>query len=193
MPAAWESQRPARAKLIYETPVSAVQNPPEAAARFSQPQLHQERQGHVGQPSPGWAQTLDAGIIHPAMSAATPARRGLGRASRIKQGRDFARVRSAGQRAVRGCLIANWLRLPDGSPSRLGVVVSKKVGNAVIRNRAKRLLRETFRVHQFELAQPLDLVLVARASIVGHGRADVEKDFLKTLGQAGLLKPTTPP
>ena len=116
----------------------------------------------------------------------------LPRAIRIKQGRDFARVRTAGRRAVLGCLIANWLRRPEGSPSRLGVVVSKKVGNAVIRNRAKRLLRETFRLHLDDLIQPLDLVLVARASIVGRQRADVEKDFLKTLGQAGLLKPVTP-
>ena len=51
-----------------------------------------------------------------------------------------------------------------------------------------RRLRETFRVHQYDLAQPVDLVLVARASIVGHGLADVEKDFLTTLRKAGLLK-----
>lgn len=121
------------------------------------------------------------------MSAATPARRGLGRASRIKQGRDFLRVRQAGQRTVTGCLIANWLRLPSGTPSRLGVVVSKKVGGAVVRSRAKRLLREAFRVHQHELAQPVDLVLVARHSITAHGFAEVEKDFLTTLRKAGLL------
>ena len=121
------------------------------------------------------------------MSAASPARRGLGRRSRIKQGRDFLRVRQAGERAVRGCLIANWLRLPADSPSRLGVVVSKKVGNSVVRSRAKRLLRESYRQHQHEFTQPIDLVLVARNSIKEKDFAGVEHDMLSTFRQAGLL------
>jgi ribonuclease P protein component len=122
------------------------------------------------------------------MSAALPARRGLGRRSRIKQGRDFLRVRQAGERVVKGCLIANWLRLPTDSKSRLGVVVSKKVGNAVVRSRAKRLLRESYRQHQHEFTQPLDLVLVARASITDNDFSGVERDLIATLRQAGLLK-----
>jgi ribonuclease P protein component len=122
------------------------------------------------------------------MSAAQPARRGLGRRARIKQGRDFLRVRQAGERAVKGCLIANWLRLPAEARSRLGVVVSKKVGNAVVRSRAKRLLRESYRQHQHELTQPLDLVLVARPSIAEKDFGSVERDLIATLRQAGLLK-----
>ncbi len=122
------------------------------------------------------------------MSAVPPTPRRLGRRARIKQGRDFMRVRQGGERAVKGCLIANWLRLPRESRSRLGVVVSKKVGNAVVRNRAKRLLRESYRQHQNELAQPVDLVLVARPSIAQKEFADVERDLISTLRQAGLLQ-----
>jgi len=122
------------------------------------------------------------------MSAALPTRRGLGRRSRIKQGRDFLRVRQSGDRAVKGCLIANWLKLPADGRSRLGVVVSKKVGNAVIRSRAKRLLRESYRQHQNELRQPVDLVLVARPSIAAKDFSSVERDLMATLQQAGLLK-----
>jgi ribonuclease P protein component len=88
---------------------------------------------------------------------------------------------------VLGCLIANWRRLPADATTRLGVVTSKKIGGAVVRNRARRLMREVFRVHQCELTQPVDLVLVARQSIAGRGLADVEKDFLATMGRAGLL------
>ena len=121
------------------------------------------------------------------MSATLPARRTLGRRTRIKQGRDFLKVRQGGQRLVKGCLIANWLGLPATAHSRVGVVVSKKVGDSVTRSRAKRLLRESFRIHQHELKQPVDLVLVARPSIVKNGFAEVEKDFLITLRQAGLL------
>jgi ribonuclease P protein component len=79
--------------------------------------------------------------------------------------------------------------LAAGSASRLGVVTAKRIGCAVVRNRARRLMRETFRVHQHDLAAPVDLVLVARPSIAGKGFAAVEKDFLSTLRKARLLKP----
>jgi ribonuclease P protein component len=121
-----------------------------------------------------------------AMSAPPPRLR-FGRAARIKQSRDFARVRQEGQRTVCGCLIANWRALPADHPARLGVVVSGKIGGAVIRSRVRRLLRETFRLHQHDLARPVELVLVARQSIAGRDLREVEQDFLTALNRAGLL------
>lgn len=118
---------------------------------------------------------------------AQPPRLKFSRAMRIKQGRDFTRVRNEGQRLVHGCMIANWRKLPDDSSHRLGLVTSGKIGNAVVRNRARRLLREAFRLHQHDLSQPVDLVLVARNSIADKGFAEVEKDFLTILRKAGLL------
>jgi ribonuclease P protein component len=133
----------------------------------------------------------------PAMSPDTPAKRDqtpeagalrLRRAARLQQPRDFARVRQQGQRLALGCLIANWHALPEGATPRLGVVTSRKIGGAVVRSRARRLLRESFRQHQNELAQPVELVLVARPSIAGRAFAEVEKDFLTVLNRANLLK-----
>ena len=91
-------------------------------------------------------------------------------------------------RLVLGCLIANWCKLPAGKTPRLGVVTSKKIGNAPARSRARRLLRESFRRHQHDLVQPVELVLVARHSIAGRSFAEVEKDFLAALQRAKLLK-----
>ena len=122
------------------------------------------------------------------MPADPPKRLRLGRTSRLAQSRDFARIRQQGDRLAQGCLIANWHKLPEGTPAKLGVVTSKKIGGAVERSRARRLLRETFRRHQHELAQPVELVLVARNSIAGKNFAGVEKDFLAALNRAGVLK-----
>jgi ribonuclease P protein component len=122
------------------------------------------------------------------MAAAKPKPLKFSRAMRIKQGRDFTRIRLEGERRVTGCLIANWRRLPAGCPARLGVVTGRKIGNAVARGRARRLMREVFRVHQHDLARPVDLVLIARPSIVAKAFSEVEQDFLATLRKTGLLQ-----
>jgi ribonuclease P protein component len=122
---------------------------------------------------------------------------GLGRFSRSQRlllTGDFARIRAKGQRLAMGCMIANWLpREPEPHsplgmvPSRLGVVVSRKLGKATVRNRAKRLLREAFRRNQDRLTQGLDLVLVARPSIVGLDYGKVDAQYLRLLHKAELL------
>jgi ribonuclease P protein component len=122
------------------------------------------------------------------MTAESSKRLRFGRNSRLAQSRDFARVRQQGERLALGCLIANWNKLPDGATPKLGIVTSKKIGGAPERSRARRLLRESFRLHQHEFAQPVELVLVARNSIAGKKFADVEKDFLAALNKAGILK-----
>jgi ribonuclease P protein component len=113
---------------------------------------------------------------------------GLPRERRIKQGRDFLRIKTEGQRCASGCLIANWLSAPTGTQSRLGVITGRKLGNAVVRARSRRLLREAFRLHQRELRMPLDLVLVARPSIVGKDFHTVERDLLEALRRGKVLK-----
>jgi ribonuclease P protein component len=174
----------------YEKTISTVENPPQTATWIPEPQFEQKRQGHLAQSPTGGPQAVDAGLSDPArpMAAPTPARLRFGRASRIKQGRDFSRLRREGQRLSNGCLIANWRRLAPGTRSRLGVITSGRIGGAVIRNRARRLLRESFRLHQNQLVQPVDLVLVARASIAGKSFTEVERDVLTSLRKAGLLQ-----
>lgn len=80
---------------------------------------------------------------------------------RVKSSDDFRRCYNSGQRAGDGHLLV--FASPNQLPcSRLGVSVSKKHGNAVARNRKKRLLREAFRLLQHELPTGLDFVLVPR-------------------------------
>ncbi len=185
--------------VYHETPVSAFEDPSRPPAWLPRPYGHQEWPNDPQPPAPSRAQAPDPGLIDPrcVMSAPSGPRFGLQRGQRLRAGRDFVRLKESGQRWIQGCLILNWQPALEGhSGSRLGVVTSKSIGNAVCRNRARRLLKEVFRRHQHELGRPVDMILVARKSIVGKGLDAVEADYIRSLKGARLRSdrsPTLPP
>lgn len=79
-----------------------------------------------------------------------------------------------------------WLRSGPDAALRVGVVASRKVGPSVQRARARRRLREVFRRHRPELRGAVDLVLVARASLVLAPWAELVAEFLWLMDKAGL-------
>ena len=171
------------AAMLYETPVSAIENSPQTSARLPEPQLDEERARHFEQPPSRGPQAPDASGNLICMAA--PLR--LRREQRVRQSRDFQRTKNRGQRLAVGCLALNWMEISDAIP-RVGIITSRKIGSASERTRARRLLREAFRLHQHEIARPADLVLVARLSIAGKSFADVERDYLTALRRARLFK-----
>jgi len=126
------------------------------------------------------------------VSDAPSGRLTLGRDKRLRSSDDFARIKAEGQRLVRGCLILNWIKREEGTVSRLGVVTSKRIGNSVTRSRARRLMREVFRLHQNEFVWPVEMVLIARRSIAEKKMADVERVFLKLAAEAGVIAKQEP-
>jgi len=68
----------------------------------------------------------------------------------------------------------------DGS--RLGITVSRKVGNAVKRNRIKRWVREVFRKHPEIFVKPIDIVLIAKRNIDDFSYQRIEEEFLQIVG-----------
>lgn len=87
------------------------------------------------------------------------------RADRLLNSRDFRRIGRAGERlATRHfvVLVGAGETLREAQRNRLGVTVSRRVGNAVVRNRIKRSVREWFRRSRGSLAAPVDLVVIAR-------------------------------
>jgi len=67
--------------------------------------------------------------------------------------------------------------------SRLGVVASRKVGNAVARNRAKRWMRELFRRNKGLLEYPVDLLIVASGAIQEATWTELEQQYLQAIGK----------
>ncbi len=91
----------------------------------------------------------------------------FGKAARILRRREFLAVQQRGQRLFAGKLVV--LALPAGGKRpRIGITVSGKVANAVIRNRIKRWVREAFRAVAADLP-PVDLVVIARTGAAELG------------------------
>ena len=107
--------------------------------------------------------------------------------NRLSSPSAFRSVFSTGRSYAQGSVVLYVAKRPTGSgPARAGLVVSRKVGGAVARNRAKRLLREALRLEGRELPEGLDLVVVARPSVAGASYREIAGDIRELLSAAGL-------
>ncbi|MCP4550089.1 MAG: ribonuclease P protein component [bacterium] len=97
---------------------------------------------------------------------------------------NFKVVYKGGQKAVGRMLILFFL---EEEQTTSGFVASRKVGNAVHRNRAKRLLREAFRIHLGRLQKSGAFVLLARIGINGVKTPEVAEELEKLLTRLDLL------
>ena len=111
-------------------------------------------------------------------------KRSLSKAERLKKKEDFRRVYSSPlKQSCQGAKLAALSNSLD--KLRLGVGLSKKFGNAVERNRAKRQVREIFRLHKHRIQPGYDLVFLVYPGDFGY--QDRERQFLQLAARAGLL------
>jgi ribonuclease P protein component len=96
------------------------------------------------------------------------------RERRLRKRQEFMHVQNAPAaraRAAHFLVLAAWGA--EGAPCRLGVVASKKVGGAVRRNRAKRLVREAFRKLDADAFRGVDLVVIAHPSLPNSSEPEI--------------------
>ena len=96
---------------------------------------------------------------------------------RIRKGSEFAVVLRKGSKRRCPYFTLHILPTPSRGRARLGIIASRRMGGAVQRNRAKRLLREVFRRNGSQLPAGVDLVAVAKNSIAVARLKDVERAF----------------
>ena len=106
----------------------------------------------------------------------------------LKKNRDFQNVYKKGTSFANSYLVMYILE--NGlQENRIGISVSKKVGNSVKRNRARRLMKESYRQLSSGLPQGgYDFIIIARNTISGKKCADVEKSLRSAFRRTGVME-----
>lgn len=105
---------------------------------------------------------------------------------------DFRRIFQSGSTVSNRYIVLHYLLRNDAGENRVAFVAGKRLGNAVTRNRAKRLLREAYRRNQDKISSGYDIVIVARSSLKGRTYWEAEKGLLGAASSCGLTKRLDP-
>ena len=112
---------------------------------------------------------------------------GFLKSNKIKAKKEFQNVYEKGHSVVDGLSV--FYVLPgENEMIRIGFAVGKKVGNAVIRNHVKRMMREVFRLHKAELRENVRVIWVARKRLAQADFKTYERVFLRLAKRAALLR-----
>ena len=95
----------------------------------------------------------------------------------LKKNRDFQNVYRKGKLYANKYLVMYVLK-NETEENRIGISVSKKVGNSVIRHHVTRLIRESYRLHEDMFNSGLDIVVIARVNARNAGYHEVESAIL---------------
>lgn len=104
----------------------------------------------------------------------------------IKKNEGFKEIYSTGKSYANKNLIM-YMRRNGTRENRLGISVSKKVGNSVIRHRITRLIRESYRLNEDSILEGLDIVVVARIGAKGKNFFEIESSLLHLMKLHGIL------
>lgn len=103
------------------------------------------------------------------------------RVNRVRKRAEYLEIQGRGARVNGDCLVFIVMRRERGAPLRLGITASRKIGGAVQRNRAKRLIREAFRAVFDELPPALDIVVIVRRPLGDRKQQAVTEEWQRVL------------
>ena len=109
----------------------------------------------------------------------------------LKKNNEFQRVYRKGTSQANRYLVMYVLENKDRHmENRLGISVSKKVGNSVVRHRITRLIRESYRLNETSFRQGVDIVVVARPSAKDRSYQEIESALMHLAGRTKVLRRT---
>lgn len=105
----------------------------------------------------------------------------------LKKNREFQLVYRQGTSYANRYLVM-YVKENHLERNRIGISVSKKVGNSVVRHRLTRLIRESYRLNEQKFRSGLDIVVVARVNAKGRSCQEIEKALLHLGGLQKILR-----
>jgi len=163
-----------------EADVSTKQPTTQTDTWVPRPHGHPGRAAGTETPAGQGSQAVDG--QHSTEAALTPVRRDerLPRAHRIRTRAEFLRLQRVGRRRSGARFVVITEPRQNGI-SRLGITTSRHVGGAVVRNRVRRLVREFFRRHKFQIVPPQDVLVIARAGAASASLTEVSTELAQAL------------
>ena len=103
----------------------------------------------------------------------------------LKKNKDFQKVYSEKKSYANKYLVMYTMK-NNTDQNRLGISVSKKVGNSIVRHRLTRLIRESYRLHEAEFDDSLDIVVVARPLAKDRSYQEIESALMHLAGKHNI-------
>jgi ribonuclease P protein component len=160
--------------MLNETHIPRQQDLPQKKTRFSRKDENSRWTQSDQTPPPSWTQ--DASTLTTQISFC------FSKKNKMRKRCEFLRVQRQGQRLI-GRMIGIERASSTSPETRLGLTASKKFGNAVERNRFKRLVREAFRTIRSDLPNGLDLNVFPRSLAKKATLAELSTEFIAIVNQ----------
>ena len=111
------------------------------------------------------------------------------RSARLSRSSEFRLVKASGKSWTGKYLVLAILMRDAEEPTRIGIIATKRLGNAVSRNQVRRRIREIFRLNQHRIKKGFWVVTIARLSAAKAAFDELQRDWLRLVERASILAP----